>query len=1129
VSNGGGASATLTLPSGGTGTATLVAPTTHVCELPKPILFPTARSFIPATADNKAAFQDLLTRLKLGGSLDHLLITGHTDSVGDAGTNQALSVRRTQSVQGVLQGDTRAWDTLSAAEGWGATEVNAMVAEAGPPPTPRADLVRRYFAALLGGATVPPIQATTPPTLGCGRSQLLHGSRSAPSRDTSLPPILGEFQPNRRVEFFFFDNSGAPISCSEYPRWTLLCSLTPPPPPAITVTLSPLASVGVNQNADVQVTINPSPLPAGDSVTLTLSTTSGTGSAICTSSNGATTTVTASGPVTIRGVAGSSTPNNIHIAATRTGKVAVLAQEDFTVTAAISIFLRFEVWDTNTLAFVPLPAGVDIEIIEHRTLLPNVSLATGQTDTLGQVFFNQATLGQGTPDILFQADTNSRAHAHTTLPPVWSTKGWKATDGSPGFIPNYNGSPIGTPPSSPRVFRVGLDFHARFTYLNPIKAVDEPAAKGIPVDVQSGSVGALPKATVLTNDEGEVHGLLFNIDSGEDFSFSVSFEMTDASFNLPRASVNSPSGWNTLLNDADGKFFANNDRTSIGTQTGPEIFRATLEDRAHSFFMLKVLREWSIFFFQMTGGAWTGVQGFLLFNTVIPLATASFSFPVGQIHMHPNAHFRPDKVAHELTHQVMWKEADFGSLILFYEGGFGNLVLRHKFNLLSNPEHALIEGWAQLAEAIFSTRGTPPYAVNPVVDFDGNTSPLGPPPANQGESVEGAFANALWAIFQNQVVTLPTNGHVPDTPNGNIMASAAAAYLRNPGVRDRYLSMIFRPLQDLKPLNRPTTADMIARIKSRNAAVWHKLHAEFQAFNLAMDTPTITSVTPPGGNPSGGNTVTVTGTEFTSTNTTVTFGGAPATSVVVASHTSLSAVTPAHAVGLVDVIVSTLAGASASVPGGFRYALQPVVTNVRVTSDPPNTPARGEAGGGTDVTITGTDFLPGAEVFFGGLPPAGVPAINVVGPSPTQITAVSPAFPRPAHSPGLVDVVVRNPDGQSGTAAGSFEYLQGPAPRIIDIVPRPPLVSPQGPRSGGTPLTIRGSNFLLAVPQKLLDGVIVEIGGRPADIDQATLTTTRIDVLTPAAASPTVTDVDVLVRNRDGQTDVILRGFTYTP
>jgi hypothetical protein len=1134
MSGGGLSSTTLSLLAGGTATASLVAPTTHVCELPKPVLFPTARSFIPPTADNKAAFRDLLTRLTIGGTLDHLLIVGHTDSAGDAGTNQALSDRRTQAVQAVLQGNTAVWDTLFAAEGWGQPELNAMVAEVGGPPTPRSDLFRRYFAALLGGAAVPAIQPTTPPLQGCGQSQLLHGSRSAPSRDTTLPPILGEFGPNRRVEFFFFDNSGAPISCSEYPRWTLICSLTPPPPPTITVTLSPLTSVGVNQNVDVQVTINPSPLPAGSSITLTLSTTSGTGSAIFTASGNAATTVTASGPVTIRGVTGSSILRNIHIAATQTGKVAVLAQEDFTVQAAISIFLKFEVWDTNTLAFVPLPAGVDVDIMRHRPFVSDVPLPpAGQTNAQGEVFFNRTTLGEAKPDIFFLVHTNSRAHAHATLPPEWSTKGWKAADGNPGFIPNYDGTPIGTPPASPRIFRIGLDFHARFTYLNPLRSallhrtVDEPAVKGLPVEVQSGAVGIPPKATVQTDENGEVHGLLFNVSPGDDFSFTVEFEMTDASINLPRARVNDPSGWNTVLADADGKVLANNDRTSIGTQAAPAIFHASVEDRAHSFFMLKVLREWNIFMFQLTGGAWTGIENLLMFNTPLVPFARSISAPVGQIHIFSGGHFRPDQVAHELTHAVMWKEADFGNLILAYEGlfpFFGNIALYHNPQLLSNPEQALIDGWAEfIGEATFGSRGTPPFALNSLNDSsDRPTVPpdVGPPPLNRGELVEGAFANALWAIFQNHVVTLPRNAHVPDSPNGNIMATTAGAYLRDTAVRDRFLKFIYRPLQDLRPITEPTTVDMIRNIKNHSGTDWPKLHAEFQSFNLAMTTPTITGVSPSGGPPGGGNTVAIAGSEFTFGTTTVTIGGNAAIPVNVTGDTTLTVNAPRGPLGRADVVVTT-PGGSVTRPGGYLYALAPVIASVRVTGDPPGTPARGPTLGGTNVTIIGTDFLPGAEVFFGGLPPAGEPATNIVSALPTQLTADSPRFARPTHSPGLVDVVVRNPDTQIGTLSGSFEYFQLPGPVIINVLPFPPKLILEGPRSGGTPLIIVGSHFLA--------GVIVQIGGAPANIDAATLTSSRIDILTPAAAPSVGSLADIRVLNPDGQDDVVPNGFTYTP
>lgn len=1115
------------IPAGGSGRASLTISSVHVCQVAKNLTFDTARSFVAPTADNKAALADLLTKLRIGGTQNRLLITGHTDQVGGRTANQQLSVRRTQAVQAILQGDptgTAVWETVFNAEGWGNPELTAMATEVGEMDisrfrgaanrTARLDLFRRYFDRLLGGTTVPPITATTPPLLACGPDQPLHGSRTSPSRDTSLPPITGEFRPNRRSEFFFFDSAATPITCSEYPNWTVACSLTPPAP-TVTVTIAPIDTVRTGSTISVQITINPSPLPFGTQVNLTLRSTSGTGEARFAANNGTTLPITASGPVIIRGVTVSSAVDNISLSATVLGQTAVLAQEIFTVVAAFSFFVQFEVFNLTTKVFEPLPAGIDVDLMDQDPGIDD-RVATRPTEAGGRVSFNLPDLsasGETNPDLFFLVHTNGRTHAGNTLPATWSTAGWKATDGTPGLQRRFSGTTMGTP-SVPIIFRVGLDFHARFTYLNPFPSPhDEPAVKGLPVRVQSGPIGAPPKATVQTDDQGEVHGLLFNVNAGDDFSFTVDFEMTDASINLPRARVNSPAGWNTVLGDADGKVIANNDRTSVGTPAGPEIFRATIADRPHSFFMLKMLRAWSTFWFHITGGAWTGVQDLLLFNTVIPPATASFSFPVGQVHIHPGQQFRPEILAHELTHQVMWKEADFGSLAIFYEGTAGNLILTHQVNLIANPQHALIEGWPQLAQAVFSTRRTPPYPVSTVRDSSNNLSPLGPPPAGQGERVEGAFANALWAIFENHVVRLPRDAHVPDTPNGNILGTTAGAYLRDTTVRDRFLSSFFRPLQDLKPLFRPETTDMIAKMKNRNLPDWHKMLPEFQAFNLAMTLPTVKAISPTGGPPAGGTRVTITGTDFTLTNTSVTIRGTPATAVTVLSHTSLTAVTPVGVVGPADVVVTTLPGASDPLAGGFVYAQAPVVSSVTVIGQPPGTPARGPMGQETRITIRGTGFQPDAVVLIGG-----EPATAVVTISPTEITARSPRRRLPLL-PGGVPVVVRNPDLQEGVLNPGFEYFLSPAPVIVDVIPN------TGSFLASTPIRITGANFQPADVLVFFDRIpAVPV---PVGINRGASSATEISAVTPAVAAPVT--MDVRVESPDGQFNLKPGGFTYTP
>jgi len=98
--------------------------------------------------------------------------------------------------------------------------------------------------------------------------------------------------------------------------------------------------------------------------------------------------------------------------------------------------------------------------------------------------------------------------------------------------------------------------------------------------------------------------------------------------------------------------------------------------------------------------------------------------------------------------------------------------------------------------------------------------------------------------------------------------------------------------------------------------------------------PTATGIAPPRGGVAGGTAVTITGTSFVVGQTTVTVGGTAATSVVVTSPTSLTAVTPAHGAGAADVVVTTPAG-SATLSSGFTYEVPlplPVFTDNPLTA-----------------------------------------------------------------------------------------------------------------------------------------------------------------------------------------------------
>lgn len=81
--------------------------------------------------------------------------------------------------------------------------------------------------------------------------------------------------------------------------------------------------------------------------------------------------------------------------------------------------------------------------------------------------------------------------------------------------------------------------------------------------------------------------------------------------------------------------------------------------------------------------------------------------------------------------------------------------------------------------------------------------------------------------------------------------------------------------------------------------------------------PTLTAVTATSGSASGGLGVTITGTNLTGT-TSLTFDGIAATSVNVVNATTVTAVTPAHVAGSVDVAIATPEG-DATLANGFTF------------------------------------------------------------------------------------------------------------------------------------------------------------------------------------------------------------------
>jgi hypothetical protein len=197
--------------------------------------------------------------------------------------------------------------------------------------------------------------------------------------------------------------------------------------------------------------------------------------------------------------------------------------------------------------------------------------------------------------------------------------------------------------------------------------------------------------------------------------------------------------------------------------------------------------------------------------------------------------------------------------------------------------------------------------------------------------------------------------------------------------------------------------------------------------------PTITAINPNAGIASGGTTVTITGTFFT-TAIAVKFGAVNA-GFAVNSPTQITATAPAGA-GIVDVTVTTQLGGTSATSSAdqFTYVAPPVVTGL--------TPNTGPATGGTSVIITGSGFSGATSVHFDG-----TLATSFTVNSATQITAIASA------GTGTVDVTVTIPFGGTSATSNADQFTYVAAPTVTGLSPN------AGPATGGTSVLITGTGL----------------------------------------------------------------------
>jgi hypothetical protein len=199
----------------------------------------------------------------------------------------------------------------------------------------------------------------------------------------------------------------------------------------------------------------------------------------------------------------------------------------------------------------------------------------------------------------------------------------------------------------------------------------------------------------------------------------------------------------------------------------------------------------------------------------------------------------------------------------------------------------------------------------------------------------------------------------------------------------------------------PGTVDVVLRNPDEQSAT---LSSAFQY--AGRKTPTITSIEPVSGPTTGGTGVLLKGEDLDAV-TVVLVGGQRAAGFK-ARGGELAFVTPPRGrEGAADLELRTGHGASIVRKNAFSYepVPAPVIRSV--------TPNRGSTAGGTEVTIAGEHFFPGATVLVDG-----EPAKTTKVRDKDTIVFTAP----PGENGVMVDVVVRSSTGQEAVAKRAFLY-----------------------------------------------------------------------------------------------------------
>ncbi len=578
---------------------------------------------------------------------------------------------------------------------------------------------------------------------------------------------------------------------------------------------------------------------------------------------------------------------------------------------------------------------------------------------------------------------------------------------------------------------VNLQIHASDTDGGTLRYSASGLPAGLSIDASSGLVSGTP-----TSGGGSTVTVTATDATGPSGHTSFSWTIAAADFTWSGAAPVGQPNWSDATNWAGG--LAPNGK--VGTLTFPELDTpaceafpqiATCEQTHNDLIGLNVeAMSLGCHFYEVTGNAIAlgagGLQVCGGFSLALPIALASGqTWSVhGSLALGADVSGRSSALAVNLgvesTVQIEGVDVEAGPVTI------------------TGPEPVFSPGLSLGGGSINGTDRNPVTLTEAYIEGSGTIGPLTTKAANLDPQGPGTLAVSGGVTLDP---TTSVNLELGGTPNANVTATA-----------DVNLENALLHITGLCPLPAGTKYTLITTPGSLNGTFsgvsdgtilevacygfvpnqWVRINYTSHAVEATVIPPVVEAISPNQGPEAGGTSVTITGRYFAS-NSTVKFGATAATSVKVNSATSITAVSP-FGTGTTDVTVTTAGGTSAtSAADQFTYVPPPTVTEI--------SPTEGPEAGGTSVTVSGTNFTSGSTVKF-----AGTVASSVKVNSSTSITATSPA------GTGTSDVTVTTAGGTSTTSAGD-QFTYAPLPTVDEIAPT------EGPKSGGTSVTITGTGF----------------------------------------------------------------------